>query len=99
MGNAAKKPPEEAELDPNDEEEEEDGDDEDEDEDDDGEGGDDEDEEDDEEMDDETSLAHDICQSLRDALEAQVSVMVVGKKILLDLDDDSHWEVRLKRRD
>lgn len=104
MGNAAKKATkDEEERDPPDDEEvdgEDGDDDEDEDEDeDDDEDGEESDDEDDEEVDDETALALDICQALRDALEAQVSVMVLGKKIMLDLDDDSHWELRLKRRD
>lgn len=100
MGNAAKKNPrDEVELEPNDEEEEEEegegGDDDESDEDD----GDDDEDEDDEEVDDETAVLSEVCGALRDGLESGVSIMVVGKKIFLDLDDDTRWELRLKRRD
>jgi hypothetical protein len=94
MGNAAKKPDED--LEPREEEDnEDDGEDDDSDEDE----ADDDDDDDEEEEDPETSLAQEICQALRDGQESCVSAIVDRKKILLDLDDDSHWVLTIRRRD
>jgi len=98
MGNAAKKPAED-DLEPKVDPDEEEGDEDEEDEDDDADDEDDEDDDDIEDEDEEVILAKEICQALRDAMESQVSAIVDKKKILLDLDDDSHWVLTIRRRD